>query len=185
LKVYATCVQAEFDAFFDNSSLRPRSRYEGVIGTHPRLSAISEFIDKFLNGTEAAREDMQEVIDEADALAILVEGNAVKDMYFMTSDDVEDKIGYGEEEVDQTRWPCRAECVIEEKPEVVSATSLAAHCSTTKEQIAERRALGFRIGDESAMSDIGEQHKARTPEDLFSPGTSREGGPKRRKTEGF
>jgi hypothetical protein len=80
---------------------------------HPRVSAISECSDKFVNGTEAAREDMQEMIDGVDALAILVEGDTVKDMYFMTSDDVDDDIEYGEE-VDQTRWTCRAESVVEE-----------------------------------------------------------------------
>jgi hypothetical protein len=80
LKVYATRVQAEFDAFLNNSSLRPLSRYKGIVGMHPAVSYISEFVDKFLDGKEATREDMQEMIDGVDALAILLEGGVIKDM---------------------------------------------------------------------------------------------------------
>jgi hypothetical protein len=81
-KVYTARVQAEFDALVREPSLGPLSRYDGIVGMHPSLESIFQFLDKFLNKTETAREDMDDLIKEADALAILVDGDVVKDVFF-------------------------------------------------------------------------------------------------------
>jgi hypothetical protein len=175
LKVYTTRVQAEFDAFLKDQTLRPLSRYNGIEGNRSGIASISENVDRFLNETETTRDEMYEWIDRADALAILVNEDVVKDMCFMRSNDVEDEEDYGEEEVDQTRWTCRAQCVVVEKAEVISAARLAAHFSMTEEQKAERRALEYRIGDEWVAPGIEGQNA----KDVFSPGEGPSG--KRRK----
>ncbi|KAI4639896.1 uncharacterized protein J4E78_010798 [Alternaria triticimaculans] len=135
LKVYATYVQAEFDALVDDSSLRPPSRYQGILSLHPGIQAISAFANQFLQGAETAREEMLEMISVADALIVLIgEEDVVVDMHLSVSDDVEDEDGYGDEEVDQTRWTCWSECDDEAKPDVGGAAGLAAKFAVDDEK---------------------------------------------------
>ncbi|KAI4913195.1 uncharacterized protein J4E92_009818 [Alternaria infectoria] len=135
LKVYATCVQAEFDALVDDSSLRPPSRYQGILSLHPGIGAISAFANQFLQGAETAREEMLEMISVADALIVLIgEDDVVLDLHLSVSDDVEDEDGYGDEEVDQTRWTCWSKCGNEAKPDVGGAAGLAAKFAVDDEK---------------------------------------------------
>ncbi|KAI4930449.1 hypothetical protein J4E85_005076 [Alternaria conjuncta] len=135
LKVYATSIQAEFDALVDDSSLRPPSRYQGILSLHPGIQAISAFADQFLQGGETAREEMLEMISVADALVVLIgEDDVVLDLHLSVSDDVEDEDGYGDEEVDQTRWSSWSECGNEAKPDVGGAAGLAAKFAVDDEK---------------------------------------------------
>jgi hypothetical protein len=121
LKVYVVSLQAEFDALVSNSNLRPPSRYGGIVGLHPGIKAISNFVETYLQQSSDAREDMLDMISYADALIVFIsdDGNAIKDMHFSQSDDVEDEDGLEEVVVDQARWTCRAECGVGMQPETV------------------------------------------------------------------
>ena len=142
LKVHATCIQAEFDALVDDSSLRPPSRYQGILSLHPGIQAISAFANQFLQGAETAREEMLEMISVADALIVLIgEDDVVLDLHLSVSDHVEDEDGYGDEEVDQTRWTCWSEYGNEAKPDVDGAAGLAAKFAVDDEKAREGRKI--------------------------------------------
>jgi len=142
LKVYTTCIQAEYDALVDDSSLRPPSRYQGILGLHPGIGPISAFANQFLQGAETAREEMLEMISVADALIVLIgEDDVVLDLHLSASDDVEDEDGYGDDEVDQTRWTCWSECDDEAKPDVGGAAGLAAKFAVDDEKAPECRKI--------------------------------------------
>jgi len=146
LKVYATSVQAEFDALVDDSSLRPPSRYQGILSLHPGIGPISAFANRFLQGAETAREEMLEMISVADALMVFIgEDDVVLDLHLSVSDDVEDEDGYGDEEVDQTRWSSWSECGNEPKPDVGGAAGLAAKFAVDDEKARRCRKIA---GDE-------------------------------------
>lgn len=140
LKVFATYLQAEFDALVADSSLRPPSPYQGILTLHPCIRPISAFANQFLQGTETAREEMLELISVADALIVLIgEGDVVFDMHLSVSDGIEDEDGYGDDEVDQTRWTCWSECGNEAKPDVGNAAGLAASFAVDDEKARTRR----------------------------------------------
>jgi hypothetical protein len=138
LKVYATHVQAEFDVLVADSTLRPPSRYQGILTLHPGIKSISTFANRFLQGSETAREEMMELIGMADALVVLIgEEDVALDMHLSVSDDVEDEDSFGDEAVDQTRWTCLSECYNEAKSEVISAAGLAAKFAVDDEDARE------------------------------------------------
>ncbi|KAG9191567.1 hypothetical protein G6011_10301 [Alternaria panax] len=134
-EVYATSVKAEFDALVTDSSPRPPGCNQRILGLHPGIQPISEFVNRFLQGTATARSEMLEMISVADALIVLVgDEDIVLDMHFSVSDDVEVEGGYGDEDVDQTRWTCWAECGNEAMPAATSATGLWASFVTDDEE---------------------------------------------------
>lgn len=112
---------------------------------YPGLARISEFIDYFLKGAATALADVLELIRKADAIVVLVGvGDVIIDMNFSHSDDFEDEDGHGDEEVDQTRWTCRAECGADATLEALTTANLSAVLSMDR---GNRQQKHYKIDD--------------------------------------
>ncbi|KAF1842635.1 uncharacterized protein K460DRAFT_420514 [Cucurbitaria berberidis CBS 394.84] len=105
--LFATTLQKEFDELHEGVSLRP-GQSQGLVGSHPGVKVISDFLENFQEQQHGHREELKEMVHYADAMIVLVNENKVLDVFLSHSDYIEDE-NYEDDEVDQSRWTCLGE----------------------------------------------------------------------------